>query len=444
MKPRKRYLDPGGDVTELPYTTKQRLAENRAVLQQAAVQDSPCAVVSSATSSPRSAYSGNSGSDEDAVPSPSPQQECDAGDATLQSEPAQGEEPQLSPDDLLALAVNFAIEYALPWKGVEALQRLLAYVLRRNDLPVTKFLFRKNAGISIDTAKFHFYCINCKALVSETSGLLAERNNTRGNCSVCSKLYSGRDMLRDGHFYVSLPLRQQLASILCTQEVAVALRERLNEIDDGCRQSEGDEMGDITDGKDYRVMRQKLKKHDLSLTFNSDGSPLFKSSKYAIWPVQVIINELAPHHRNKRVVTTTLWYGQSHPQMELLMASFVQELEHLAQDGITWTDGTSSFTSQVYLFSCCADAPARAIMQNMRQFNGYFGCGWCLHPGTIVDGKQFSKRAHHALLYGIYVAASLQLGGQSAPNWDQVRGFWSQLGPNWDQLVPGWDQLGPA
>lgn len=145
-------------------------------------------------------------------------------------------------------------------------------------------------------------------------------------------------------------------------------------------------MGDITDGKGYLAMRQKLKKNDLSLTFNSDGSPLFKSSKYAIWPVQVIINELAPHHRNRRVVTTTLWYGQSHPQMELLMGSFVQELEHLAQNGITWTDGTSSVTSQVYLFSCCADAPARAIMQNMRQFNGYFGCGWCLHPGSIVDG----------------------------------------------------------
>ncbi|XP_037504319.2 uncharacterized protein LOC119379180 [Rhipicephalus sanguineus] len=383
MKPRKRYLDPGGGVTDLPYTTRKRLAENKAVLQQATVQDAACSVISSETSSPRHAYLG---SDEDAVPSPSPPHESDAGDATLQPEPAQGEEPQLTPDDLLALAVNFAIQYALPWKGVEALQRLLAYVLRRSDVPVTKFLFRKNAGISIDAAKFHFYCINCKSLVSETSGRLAERNNTRGNCSVCSKSYSGKEMLRDGHFYVSLPLRQQLASILSTQEVAVALRDRLNEIDDCSSRSEGDEMGDITDGKGYLAMRQKLKKNDLSLTFNSDGSPLFKSSKYAIWPVQVIINELAPHHRNRRVVTTTLWYGQSHPQMELLMGSFVQELEHLAQNGITWTDGTSSVTSQVYLFSCCADAPARAIMQNMRQFNGYFGCGWCLHPGSIVDG----------------------------------------------------------
>lgn len=32
------------------------------------------------------------------------------------------------------------------------------------------------------------------------------------------------------------------------------------------------------------------------------------------------------------VITTTLWYGQSHPQMQLLMGSFVQDLKHLAQD----------------------------------------------------------------------------------------------------------------
>ncbi|CAN8007110.1 unnamed protein product [Ixodes pacificus] len=25
-------------------------------------------------------------------------------------------------------------------------------------------------------------------------------------------------------------------------------------------------------------------------------------------------------------------------------------------------------------------------MQNMMQYNGYFGCGWCLHPGTSVEG----------------------------------------------------------
>ncbi|XP_037572456.2 uncharacterized protein LOC119454715 [Dermacentor silvarum] len=61
-------------------------------------------------------------------------------------------------------------------------------------------------------------------------------------------------------------------------------------------------------------------------------------------------------------------------------------MEDLMQGGITWTDGTTFISSQVHPFSCSADAPARAIMQNMRQFNGRFSCGWCLHPGTIVDG----------------------------------------------------------
>ncbi|XP_077561453.1 uncharacterized protein LOC144177757 [Haemaphysalis longicornis] len=36
---------------------------------------------------------------------------------------------------------------------------------------------------------------------------------------------------------------------------------------------------------------------------------------------------------------------------------------------------------QVYCVSCTADSPARAIMQNMAQYNGYYGCGWCLHQG---------------------------------------------------------------
>lgn len=28
---------------------------------------------------------------------------------------------------------------------------------------------------------------------------------------------------------------------------------------------------------------------------------------------------------------------------------------------------------------------ARPAMQNTTQFNGYFGCGFCLHPGNLVE-----------------------------------------------------------
>ncbi|KAH7973575.1 hypothetical protein HPB49_002804 [Dermacentor silvarum] len=53
----------------------------------------------------------------------------------------------IPPQDLLALTVNFAIEFGLPWNGVEALQKLIAYALDRNGVPATKYLFKKLAQL---------------------------------------------------------------------------------------------------------------------------------------------------------------------------------------------------------------------------------------------------------------------------------------------------------
>ncbi|CAN7940957.1 unnamed protein product, partial [Ixodes pacificus] len=41
----------------------------------------------------------------------------------------------------------------------------------------------------------------------------------------------------------------------------------------------------------------------------------------------------------------------------------------------------------VYCITSVADAPARASMQNVVQFNGYHGCAWCLHPGVFIQGS---------------------------------------------------------
>ncbi|XP_045928811.1 uncharacterized protein LOC123985378 [Micropterus dolomieu] len=36
-------------------------------------------------------------------------------------------------------------------------------------------------------------------------------------------------------------------------------------------------------------------------------------------------------------------------------------------------------------FHCKTYSKARPAMQNTTQFNGYFGCGFCLHPGTLAE-----------------------------------------------------------
>jgi len=43
-----------------------------------------------------------------------------------------------------------------------------------------------------------------------------------------------------------------------------------------------------------------------------------------------------------------------------------------------------SFTCHVAFIACTCDLPARALLMNMNQFNGFYGCSKCLQKGKIV------------------------------------------------------------
>lgn len=44
------------------------------------------------------------------------------------------------------------------------------------------------------------------------------------------------------------------------------------------------------------------------------------------------------------------------------------------------------------------DSVARAAMQGITQFNGRFGCNWCLHPGKYVSNPFKSRAGNHKYL----------------------------------------------
>lgn len=64
---------------------------------------------------------------------------------------------------------------------------------------------------------------------------------------------------------------------------------------------------DVMDGKLYRthfdtdgffVSSKKLEKEvHISLQINTDGVSLFRSSKFSVWPVYLVINEIPPKSR---------------------------------------------------------------------------------------------------------------------------------------------------
>lgn len=290
----------------------------------------------------------------------------------------------LTRGDALVMLLDVAIQFGLSWAAIEAIQKLFNKLLGKKAFPESKYLFKKLCGVNLTDIVFYFYCLDCKMILAETTGSLQERQQLHVECTVCRKAYEGRDLVRAGSFFVSLPFDKQLAAVLSSETAGSAVMASLTKANAEPMTS----MGDITDGHRYRFAREEANMgvHDLTLTINSDGSPVFKSSKYAIWPVQVTINELPPRLRWKNVLMPLLWYGNEHPDMTLLLQAFVSQMKKLNESGVTWTFGDQQICSKVFCICCCADSPAKASMQHMMQYNGYFGCSWCYHPGKNVDG----------------------------------------------------------
>lgn len=64
---------------------------------------------------------------------------------------------------------------------------------------------------------------------------------------------------------------------------------------------------------------------------------------------------------------------------------FVEEARALNHSGFQWLRKGCCITSNVYCSICSCDSIARAMLQNVKQFNGKFRCNWCLHPGCRIE-----------------------------------------------------------
>lgn len=124
----------------------------------------------------------------------------------------------------------------------------------------------------------------------------------------------------------------------------------------------------------------------LSISFDCDGVPVFKSSNFSIWPLQGILNELPQKERKDNILLLGLWFGSSKPAMTTLLKPFTDEMKTLGSEGFKWCkEGGKSICSTVYACVCSADSVARCILQNIKQFNGEYGCNWCYNPGETVQ-----------------------------------------------------------
>ena len=150
-------------------------------------------------------------------------------------------------------------------------------------------------------------------------------------------------------------MENQLKQLLSDPEFYKLLTDRNLEV-----LAQSNEVSDITTGELYQdlIKSHGLSKNDISLTWNADGIPVFKSSQYSIWPVQCLINELPPHLRSSNILLTGLWFGKTKPKMNTFLEAFVNECKYLEVKGFCF--GSESIKRRVFALICSSDSPARA------------------------------------------------------------------------------------
>lgn len=110
---------------------------------------------------------------------------------------------------------------------------------------------------------------------------------------------------------------------------------------------------------------------------------MFAFSNKSIWPLQCVINSLPFDLKKKHVLLHTLRFGKSKPRVETYLKPFVDEITHLHDNDFTWLDKSGEeHVSKCVAVVAVYDAVARCMLQKFKQFNGFFGCGFCEQEGT--------------------------------------------------------------
>lgn len=282
--------------------------------------------------------------------------------------------------DAVLMILSFFLRHRLTWVALEDMLALFdALIGSQSKLPKTKYFFKKVFRVEKnESAIFHFYCKNCQLYIDNYENLneKIKKNKEEVKCSNCDTMFSFYKM-NEGHFFIQLPIRKQLEQKIVDYDIVNY---------DTTPHSEC--ITDVFDGTLYKSLRKKIGNQNqklVTLTLNTDGVRVFKSKrKSSLWPLQFFINEINPLQRfkTKNILLSGIWYGKD-PDFHLYMKPFTDELAELNRKKIKINSGTNCFEIVVRGIHMSCDTPARCKVLTMKQFNGSFGCTYCLHPGTI-------------------------------------------------------------
>ncbi|XP_005921979.2 uncharacterized protein LOC102312488, partial [Haplochromis burtoni] len=219
---------------------------------------------------------------------------------------------------LLLLLLAFIVKHGLSKAAARDLLHLLNLVVP-GCVPKSLRFLKKHSTDYNGKTEIHFYCPRCTNYLGVDPG---------NECSVCQQSLSRKYLILKAYYFLVMPLEIQLRNLLARVHSKL-----------GKHFTRDDSFSDVHTGNEYKSERQD---GSITLTFNCDGSPVFSSSKYSIWPILCTINELPYVERCKNVLLHTLWFGKGKPQVQSFLTPFINELQKLSAAGFCWKDEIGS------------------------------------------------------------------------------------------------------
>lgn len=291
---------------------------------------------------------------------------------------------KISIGELLLLLVKFALIHSLGLSAVSNLFMLINCIFARPILPDSRYLIDKLFN-PLNTVTFHALCPECGIDIG-----IFKRKDLQKHCSLCNLNVNVKDPEYKDFFVTLNP----------TSRIKELLEANIEYYNDVMNVQQADEfLRDVYDGKNYRHFKKNLDPNDrnsfVSVTFNTDGAPLFESSAYSIWPIYIMLNELPFSVRTSELIVVGLWFGRNKPSMNVFLKPFVQDMNKLSTEGLKYNINNEGHLTKIFCLICCVDSIARAALQGIMQFNGHYGCNWCLHPGKWVTKESNPKSGSH-------------------------------------------------
>lgn len=277
----------------------------------------------------------------------------------------------LTENESICLLIGYALRFNLSDKALDSLLCLIdCHLAHRVHRSI--YLFLKN--FEQPEFKKIYFCSTCEII-------LPLDNNDTYTCQ-CSKKYKRKSLDQPGSYFIYLPLLSQLEKLVMSEYYRHARREEEN-------------ASDIISGSLYKELRMtgRIGDNDLTVQWNTDRVQVFNTSKWSIWPIQVMINELPYNIRKKNILLSSVWFAESKPPMNMFLKPFIDELRELENVGFISKTVINDEPVLIKVHTLCAsvDSIARPAIQNQKQFNGNFGCSLCLHPGEISENTKNTK-----------------------------------------------------